>query len=186
MDHCAMLLDELVHPPITRSSNSLGKPLPVARSSHRAAHFALTLGCGRRSALGPIRAVLSPRLSLTSLDRAYQTSPRPCQAPAAHGFGVLTTIDVKDTLQKKLGVGFRRYTILGACNPELAYQALTAEPQIGLLLPCSVVVQEGTEGGIIVSSQDTTAMFSVVDNPALKGVADEVGQRLRRVMASIG
>ena len=102
------------------------------------------------------------------------------------GFGVLTTIDVKDTLQKKLGVDFRRYTILGACNPGLAYQALTAEPQIGLLLPCSVVVQEGPEGGIVVSSQDVTAMFSVVDNPALKGVAEEVGKRLARVMASLG
>lgn len=101
------------------------------------------------------------------------------------GFGVLTTIDVGDTLKKKLAVDFRRYVILGACNPALAHKALSAEPQVGLLLPCNIVVQEGLAGGIIVSVQDTAAMFSVVDNPALKGIADEVGQRLQRVMSSL-
>ena len=101
------------------------------------------------------------------------------------GFGVLTHIDVKDTLKKKLDVEFRRYVILGACNPSLAFTALSADPQIGLLLPCNVVVQDGPAGGAIVSIADPRAMFTVVDNPALSPVVDEVDQRLRRVAASL-
>ena len=93
--------------------------------------------------------------------------------------------DVKDTLQKKLGATFRRYTILGACNPGLAHHALTAEPHIGLLLPCNVVVQDGEGSAVRVSLQDPQAMFKVVDNPALKKVADEATERLRRVMAAL-
>jgi uncharacterized protein (DUF302 family) len=101
------------------------------------------------------------------------------------GFGILTQIDVKDTLKKKLDVDFRRYLILGACNPSLAYKALSTDPQIGLLLPCNVVVQEAMEGGVIVSIADPHAMFGVVGNPALAPIVDEVDQRLRRVMASL-
>lgn len=101
------------------------------------------------------------------------------------GFGILTQIDVKDTLKKKLDVEFRRYLILGACNPSLAHKALSTDPQIGLLLPCNVVVQEATEGGVIVSIADPRAMFTVVDNPALEPIVDEADQRLRRVMASL-
>ena len=103
----------------------------------------------------------------------------------AEGFGVLTTIDVKDTLKKKLGIDFLPYVILGACNPVLAHKALIAEPQIGLLLPCNVVVQEATGGGITVSAQDPQAMFAVVDNPALQGVDYEAEQLPRRVIASL-
>lgn len=101
------------------------------------------------------------------------------------GFGVLTTIDVTETLKKKLGVDFRRYVILGACNPTLAHKALSEEPQIGLLLPCNLVVQEGPAGGVIVSAQDPKVSFKAVNNPALQGVADEAEARLRRVMASV-
>lgn len=101
------------------------------------------------------------------------------------GFGILTEINVKDTLKKKLDVDFRGYVILGACNPPLAHKALTAEPQIGLLLPCNVVVQEALEGGVVVTIADPRAMFSLVDNPALAPVVADVEARLRRVVASL-
>jgi len=101
------------------------------------------------------------------------------------GFGILTQIDVKDTLEKKLAIDFRRYTILGACNPQLAHQALTADPQIGLLLPCNVVVQEAPQGGIIVSIADPRSMFTLVKNPDLTPVVDEAEARLRRAAAAL-
>ncbi|MBI4485380.1 MAG: DUF302 domain-containing protein [Acidobacteria bacterium] len=103
----------------------------------------------------------------------------------SEGFGVLTEINVKDTLKKKLDVDFRGYVIFGACNPPLAHKALTAEPQIGLLLPCNVVVQETREGGVIVTIADPRAMFSLVDNPSLTPVVEEAERRLRRVIASL-
>jgi uncharacterized protein (DUF302 family) len=101
------------------------------------------------------------------------------------GFGVLTQIDVKDTLKKKLDVDFRRYVILGACNPVLAHKALSTEPQIGLLLPCNVVVQEAPDRGVTVSIADPRAMFSLVNNRRLAPVVEEADQRLRRVIASL-
>ena len=101
------------------------------------------------------------------------------------GFGVLTENNVKDTLKKKLDVDFREYVILGACNPPLAHKALIPEPQIGLLLPCNVVVQEAPEGGIIVTIADPLIMFSLVDNRNLKPVAAEAERRLRRVIESL-
>lgn len=101
------------------------------------------------------------------------------------GFGVLTRIDVRDTLQQKIGVDFRRYLILGACNPHLAHRALQAEPQIGLLLPCNAVVQETDEQTVLVSIADPKAMFSMVDRPELRAVAEEAEQRLRRVMDAL-
>ena len=100
------------------------------------------------------------------------------------GFGVLTEIDVKETMRKKLDVEFRRYQILGACNPTLAHRALVAEPQIGLLLPCNVVVQDDPDG-VLVSIADPRAMFAMVENPALAPVADEADARLRRVIAAL-
>lgn len=100
-------------------------------------------------------------------------------------FGVLTRIDVKETLKKKLHVDFRPYVILGACNPVLAHQALTAEPQIGLLLPCNVVVQVAPEGGILVSIAAPRAMFTLVDNPKLSPVVEEADRRIQRVLASL-
>jgi len=109
---------------------------------------------------------------------------RVTDALKAEGFGVLTRIDVKETLKKKLDVDFRPYIILGACNPPLAKRALDAEPQIGLLLPCNVVVQED-DGEVVVSIADPKAMFTVVDNPAVAPIASEVEVRLRRVLEGL-
>jgi uncharacterized protein (DUF302 family) len=111
---------------------------------------------------------------------------RVTSALQAEGFGVLTEIDVAATLRKKLDVTFRPYVILGACNPTLAHRALQAEPQIGLLLPCNVVVQEVAGAGVTVSIADPKAMFTMVDNPAVSPVAEEADARLRRVMAALG
>ena len=105
-------------------------------------------------------------------------------ALSSQGFGVLTEIDVQATPSKKLNVEFRPYLILGACKPELAYRALSAEPSIGLLLPCNVVVQE-LQGGISVSIANPRAMFSLVRAPELEAVVEEADQRLRRVAAAL-
>ena len=102
------------------------------------------------------------------------------EALKAEGFGVLTEIDVRDTLKKKLDVEFQKYIILGACNPPLAYQALRAEPDLGLLLPCNVVVHEEGDG-TRVAFVDPRAMLGVAANPMLQPIADEVTARLERV-----
>ena len=102
------------------------------------------------------------------------------------GFGVLTEIDVKATLKKKLEADFRRYIILGACNPKLAYQALQNELEIGLLLPCNVIVYETNEGQSIVSIVDPLSMLGVVENPKLDPIAQEARTRLRRVIKTLG
>jgi uncharacterized protein (DUF302 family) len=100
------------------------------------------------------------------------------------GFGVLTTIDVKETLKKKLGVDFDKYIILGACNPPFAYKALQAEYDLGLLLPCNVVVYE-RDGKVFVSAFDTMVMTQIIDNPALKEIAQEVRKKLERVIQNV-
>lgn len=97
------------------------------------------------------------------------------------GFGVLTEIDVKATLKKKLDVDFRRYVILGACNPNLAYRALQTELDLGLLLPCNVIVYETDDGQSMVSIIDPLFMVSVVDNESLQEVAGQARERLNRV-----
>ena len=101
------------------------------------------------------------------------------------GFGVLTTIDVKETLKKKLNVDFRKYVILGACNPSFAYKTLQAEMEIGLFLPCNVIVYENDEGKIVVSAIDPIKMVSVVDNPALEEIAQKVALKLRNVIENV-
>jgi uncharacterized protein (DUF302 family) len=98
------------------------------------------------------------------------------------GFGVLTEIDVAATLKKKLGVDFRNYRILGACNPPFAYEALKAEDKIGTMLPCNVIVQETAGGAVEVAAIDPIASMQAVDNPALGGVAIEVQAKLKRVV----
>jgi len=100
------------------------------------------------------------------------------------GFGVLTEIDLKEKLKEKLGVDFRRYIILGTCNPPLAYQTLQQEIDIGLLLPCNVIVYE-QEDGAVVSAVDAGKMLSVVDNPNLEATARTVSEKLRRVIDSL-
>jgi uncharacterized protein (DUF302 family) len=101
------------------------------------------------------------------------------------GFGVLTEIDVKATLKQKLDADFRKYAILGACNPPLAYKALGTELEIGLLLPCNVIVYE-EDGDSVVSIVDPISMLGVVDSPELKPVADEARARLGRVAKALG
>jgi uncharacterized protein (DUF302 family) len=103
------------------------------------------------------------------------------------GFGVLCEIDIKEKLKEKLGVDFRNYVILGACNPPLAYKTLEQELNIGLLLPCNVIVYEADEAGkSVVSAIDAKMMLSVVgDNAALDAVATEVNEKLKRVLAQL-
>lgn len=110
---------------------------------------------------------------------------RVTEALKAEGFGVLTEIDVKETLKKKLGVDFRPYKILGACNPPLAYRALSAAPEVGLLLPCNVTVSQVDEGVVEISLVDPLAMLGVVTHPDLKPIAEEAAARLERVAAAL-
>ncbi|HQU08163.1 MAG: hypothetical protein B7X04_00050 [Parcubacteria group bacterium 21-54-25] len=105
-------------------------------------------------------------------------------ALATEGFGVLTEIDVAATMKKKLDVEFDNYLILGACNPTLAHQALQAEKEIGLFLPCNVIVYEN-EGGVVVSAIRPTAAMSMVHNERLGGIAREAEKRLRAAVDSI-
>jgi len=97
------------------------------------------------------------------------------------GFGILTEIDVKNTLKQKLNVDFRRYVILGACNPSLAHQAFTKELDIGLLLPCNVVVYEEEEGAVV-GIADPLTMMETTGNPSLKPLGEEARSRLERVL----
>jgi uncharacterized protein (DUF302 family) len=101
------------------------------------------------------------------------------------GFGVLTEIDVQETLKIKLDVDFQRYKILGTCNPPFAYKALQAEDKIGTMLPCNVIIQETDEGNIEVAAIDPIASMQAIQNPSLGDVANEVREKLRRVVESL-
>jgi uncharacterized protein (DUF302 family) len=121
------------------------------------------------------------------LDLPYEEAvSRTTAALKEEGFGVLTEIDVKKTLKQKLDADFRRYIILGACNPPLAHRALQAELDLGLLLPCNVIVYEDEEkGGSVVNLVDPLSMMGVTDNVKLEPVADEARARLERVAAAL-
>jgi uncharacterized protein (DUF302 family) len=112
-------------------------------------------------------------------DEALERVPAALQA---EGFGVLTRIDVRDALQKKLGVEFRRYQILGACNPPLAHEALKADLEVGLLLPCNVIVYEGDDGQAVVAAVDPLQTLAGAGGPALEAVARSVREKLGRVL----
>ena len=123
-----------------------------------------------------------------TLDVSYEEAVKKTTAALKEeGFGVLCEIDIKEKLKEKLGVDFRRYIILGACNPPLAYKTLQEEINIGLLLPCNVIVYEANEvGKSVVAAIDAKAMLSVVgNNPTLDVVASEVNEKLKRVVAQL-
>ena len=101
------------------------------------------------------------------------------------GFGILTDIDVQATLKKKLNADFRKYRILGACNPPFAYQALQAEDKIGLMLPCNVIVQELSEGKVEVAAIDPITSMQAINNPLLGSVAQQVHAKLKKVIESL-
>lgn len=122
----------------------------------------------------------------TRLDLPYEQAVEAVTAALQdEGFGVLTEIDVQATLKQKLDADFRKYIILGACNPPLAHQALTTELEIGLLLPCNVIVYEDN-GGSVVSAADPIAMLQIAGNAGLEPVAHAARTRLQRALAALG
>jgi uncharacterized protein (DUF302 family) len=117
----------------------------------------------------------------TGYDEALRRVP---EALKTEGFGVLTEIDVRETLKKKLGVDFRRYKILGACNPPLAHEALSKDLEIGVLLPCNVIVYEGDDGKAVVTTVDPMQTVAR-EHPELRSIAQTVRSKLERVLASL-
>jgi uncharacterized protein (DUF302 family) len=121
----------------------------------------------------------------TKLKLDYEQAVQAARAALQEeGFGVLTEIDVRATLKAKLAMDFRRYVILGACNPPLAHRALEADPSVGLLLPCNVIVYEEGDGSVV-AAVDPLGLLGVLDNPALREVAQEAEARLRRVIKKL-
>ncbi|MEE9449919.1 MAG: DUF302 domain-containing protein [Ignavibacteriaceae bacterium] len=113
-----------------------------------------------------------------------QTIEKVTEELKKEGFGVLTTIDVKDTLKKKIDVDFKKYTILGACNPPIAHKSLQTEEEIGLLLPCNVIVYE-KDDKTNVSVFDPMLMINIIDNEKMEPIAKEVKEKLQRVLAEV-
>ena len=125
---------------------------------------------------------ISTTLKNTSFEEAIEKTTA---ALKEEGFGVLTEIDIKTTLKKKLDADFYNYTILGACNPQMAHQALQAENKIGTMLPCNVIVQEREPGTVEVSAVDPAASMMAVQNDALVSIAKDVQEKLTKVIKSI-
>ncbi|MBN2289117.1 MAG: DUF302 domain-containing protein [Candidatus Glassbacteria bacterium] len=125
-------------------------------------YFARTVGCSYEEAVSRVKEHLK-----------------------TEGFGVLTEIDVRSTLKKKLDMDFRKYVILGACNPRFAYRALSLEDKVGVLLPCNVVVQERQDSTVEVSAVDPVGMMQAVDNPALQEVARQVREGLKKALERV-
>jgi len=123
--------------------------------------------------------------SKTITDSFENAIQKVTEALKAEGFGILTEIDLKATLKKKLDVDFYNYTILGACNPPFAYQALLAEDKIGTMLPCNVIVQEKVKGQVEVSAVDPAASMQAVENAALGQIATEIRDRLKKVIDNL-
>ena len=110
---------------------------------------------------------------------------RAVSALKVEGFGVLTDIDVRKTLKDKIGVEFRNYRILGACNPQLAHQALELEDKVGTMLPCNVIVQDIGDGRVEIAAIDPVASMAAIDNPKLKEAAAQVREKLRKAVDSL-
>ncbi|HEY3311377.1 MAG TPA: DUF302 domain-containing protein [Anaerolineales bacterium] len=122
---------------------------------------------------------------LSKINLPYESAlEKVTEALKAEGFGVLTTIDVKETMKKKLNADFRRYTILGACNPPLAFKALSAKPEVGLLLPCNVIVYEDGDG-TVVNIIDPLSMVTFIKDSTVESVAEEALAKLKRVQQAI-
>tara|TARA_R110002126_G_scaffold169359_8_gene318322 strand:- start:6994 stop:7380 length:387 start_codon:yes stop_codon:yes gene_type:complete len=120
------------------------------------------------------------------VDRTYeQAITEVTKLLKEEGFGVLTEIDVKETLKKKLDVDFKKYKILGACNPNFAHLALQAEDKIGVMLPCNVIVEEHEDGTVEVSAVDPVASMQAVSNDSLKPIAEQVRANLKKVIAKL-
>ena len=119
----------------------------------------------------------------TSFDDAVA---RTVAALKEEAFGIITEIDVQKTLHEKIGIAFRKYRILGACNPKLAHEALQLEDKIGTMLPCNVIVQELADGRVEVAAIDPVASMQAIDNPRLKEAAAQVAEQLKRVIAKVG
>ena len=121
-----------------------------------------------------------------TLDAGFDEAiERATEALKQEGFGIITEIDVKETLRKKLGIDFRKYKILGACNPTLAHEAIKIEDKVGTMLPCNVVVQETAPGKVEVAAIDPVASMAAIDNSLLKGPAGAVREKLKKAIADL-
>jgi uncharacterized protein (DUF302 family) len=121
-----------------------------------------------------------------TLDAPFEDAVRrTIDALKSEGFGIITEIDVKDTFRKKIGVDFRNYRILGACNPTLAHEALELEDKVGAMLPCNVVVQDTGGGRTEVAAIDPVASMQAIENPRLKQAAERVQEKLKKVIDSL-
>lgn len=120
--------------------------------------------------------------SKTVKDSFDEAVSRITKALKEEGFGILTEIDVQETLKKKLDVDFRKYRILGACNPPFAYKALQAEDKVGIMLPCNVIVQETADGDVEIAAVDPLASMKAIDNPELRKIAETIGHKLKKAI----